>query len=164
MPQTVLLAGSVTYPQECVAGEASIYPGKLLQFGSSGTAGKLLLHAVAGGNAVSMWADVATTPDRSVTTEPVATAYDSGETVKWFIAHPGALIYAWVAASATAIVKGNLLVSDTAGNLKLYVPQASNEGGSATYTIQTQNVVAMAAEDKDNSAVGTAARIRVYAV
>jgi hypothetical protein len=162
MPQTVVLAGTVTYPQEVLAGEAGIMPGHLVTFGSSGTAGKLLKHATAAGNSGKLFADVNTTPDRSVTTEPVATAYASGEQMKWFMACPGAEVYAWVPASASAIIKGDMLVSNGDGTLKLYVPQASNEGGSATYTIQTNNVVAIAAEAKDNSAVGAAARIRVY--
>ncbi len=164
MPQTVLLAGHPFIPQTCLAGEASITPGMLLTFGSGGTAGKLLKHATAAGNAIPMFALENQTPDRSVATVPIDTAYASGESMKWMICRRGDEVYAWVPASATAIIKGNFLVSNGDGTLKLYVPQTSNEGGSATYTIQTNPVVAMAAEAVDNSAVGTPSRIRVHAV
>ena len=164
MPHTIVLAGKVTYPQEALAGETAIKPGMLLTFGSAGTANKLIKHATANGNAVPMFADVATTPQRG-STEAIDVAYDSGETVKWFIATPGAEVYALVPASAAAIIKGNLLTSNGDGTLKLYAAQASNEGGSATYTIQVAAPVAMAAEAVDNSSnTAGPVRIRVYAL
>ncbi len=165
MPQAVVLAGRTFYPQEKLAGETGIFPGMLLTFGSSGTANKLLRHATAGGDAVPMFADINTTPDRSVTTEPVATAYGSGESVKWFIAERGTEVYAWVPASASAIIVGNMLMSNGDGTLKLYAAQTVTEAGTATaYTIKVAAPVAMAAESLDNSAVATASRIRVYAI
>jgi hypothetical protein len=160
---TIVLAGQPIYPQEALAGEA-ITPGHLVTFGSGGTANKLIKHATAAGNAAAMFAVENTTPDRSVTTAPIDTPYASGETVKWVMARPGSEIYAWVPASATAVIKGSFLTSNGDGTLRLSVPQASNEGGTATYTIQTRAIVAIAAEAVDNSAGGSAARLRVYVV
>ena len=119
----------------------------------------------AGGEAVPMFADVNVTPDRSVSTVPVATAYASGESVKWLMARPGDLLLAWVPASASAIIKGNMLMSNGDGTLKLFVAQTVTEAGTATaYTVKVNPIVAMAAEAVDNSAVGTPSRIKVYAV
>jgi hypothetical protein len=164
LPHTILLAGTATYPQEVLAGEADIKPGMLVTFGTGGDAGRLIKHATANGNAAAMFADVNTTPQRG-TTEAIDVVYNDGETVKWFMPHRGAEVYAFVPAEAAAIVKGNLLVSNGDGTLKIFAAQASNEGGSATYTIQVQAPVAVAAEAIDNS-TNTAGpvRIRVYAL
>lgn len=161
-PNTVLLAGqSVFRPQEAIASEA-ITPGHLVEFVlSGGDAGQLKRHATANGNAAPYFAFENLTPDRSVATAPIDTPYADGETMRWF---DGRMceVYAWLPANASAIVKGDYLVSNGDGTLRKYTAQASNEGGTATYTIQTRAVVAVAAEAVNNSANGTAVRIRVY--
>jgi len=164
MPNTVLLAGQPSIPQERVAAAAGILPGHLLEFGSGGNAGKLQVHATASGEAAPWFARESLTPDRSSASAPVDVAYQAGETVRWMQARPGDLIYALVPQSAAAIVTGDELVSNGDGTLKKYTAQASNESGTATYTISTNCVVARAAESVNNSAGATAARIRVYAV
>lgn len=164
MPNIILLAGTVTYPQEVLAGDADIKPGMLVTFGTGGDAGRLIKHGTASGNAAPMFADVNTTPQQG-STAPIDVVYNDGETMKWFIAHPGAEVYALVPASASAIIKGNFLTSNGDGMLKLYAAQASNEGGSATYTIQVKAPVAIAAEAVDNSAnTAGPVRIRVYTI
>lgn len=164
MPNTILLAGSATRPQEALAGAAGIKPGHLVTFGSGGTANKLILHGTSGGNTAPMFADVNTTPQQG-SIAPIDVAYDSGETVKWFMPHAGALIYAFVPASASAVIKGNFLTSNGDGTLRLYVPQASNEAGTATYTVSVNAPVAIAAEAVDNSSnTAGPVRIRVYAI
>jgi hypothetical protein len=153
MPQTILLAGQPFKAQERLAGETNILPGHLLKFGSGGTANRLLKHSTAAGVATAMFALENKMPDRSVATVPIDTPYASGETVQWIIARPGDEIYAWVPASAAAIIAGQELVSNGDGTLRLQLT------GTATHS-----VVAMAAEAVDNSAGGTPARIRVHAI
>jgi len=151
-------------PQERVAAAAGILPGHLVEFGSGGAAGKLQVHATVAGEAAPWFAREMLTPDRSSASAPIDVAYQSGETVRWIQARKGDLIYALVPQSAAAIVTGDELVSNGDGTLKKYAAQASNEAGTATYTIATNCVVARAAESVNNSAGATPARIRVYAL
>lgn len=162
-PNTILLAGTPFKPQEKAASEA-ITPGHLVEFvPSGGSAGLLRKHATASGNAQPMFAIESLTPDRTVTTAPIDTPYAVNETVRWIFAQQCEVL-AWVPASAAAIKTGDSLVSNGDGTLKKGAAQAVNEGGSATYTIFTEAVVAIAAENVDNSGGGTPARIRVYGV
>jgi len=156
-PHTILLSGSPIYPQEKVASE-SITPGHLVEFVlAGGDAGQLRRHAVAGGNAAPAFAFQSLTPDRTVATEAIDTPYADGETMRWIIARPGDMVYAWLPASAAAIVTGNKLISNGDGTLKI--------AGTTAATEATSNaVVAEAAEAVNNSAGGTPVRIRVRAL
>lgn len=166
MPHTVMLTGHYNYPPERVSSEA-ITPGHLVEIvPSGGSAGKLRKHATAAGDAMSMFAVESLIPSLANSqTEPIDLAYASADSVRYVIGEAGAEVYAWVPASATAIKDGDQLVSNGDGTLKKYVPQATDQAGSGTYTIQVASVVARAAEDLDNSANSvTAARIRVRCV
>jgi hypothetical protein len=165
MPEIIVLAGQPNYPPEKIAA-AAITPGHLVEVvPSGGDAGQLRVHATAAGDAAPYFAIQSLVPSLSTSqTHQIDLAYADGDSVSWVIGHTGDMIYAWVPASATAIKDGDQLVSNGDGTLKKYVAQASNEGGSATYTIQQASVVARAAEDKDNSGGGSAARIRVRVV
>lgn len=164
MSEAIILAGDPVYVQEGLASEA-ITPGHLVDYVlSGGDTGQFRKHPTASGNAAPMFAVESMTPDRSVATTAVDTPYADGETMRVAMCRPGDLVYAWVPASASAIVKGNFLVSNGDGTLKILAAQATNEGGSATYTIQTRQIVAIADQALDNSAVGTASRIKVRVI
>lgn len=161
---TIVLAGTVIYPQEKMASEA-ILPGHLVEFvPSGGDAGQLRKHTNASFNAAPAFAVENQTPDRSVATAAIDTPYADGETVRWCIAQPGALLYALIPAAAAAIVVGDYLESADGGMLQKHTPQAVNEGGSATVTVYGNSIVAMAAEAVDNSGGGTAVRLRCWAL
>ena len=164
MPNTILLAGTPFIPQEKVASEP-ITPGHLVEFVlSGGDAGQLRRHATANGNANPYFAIENLTPDRTVATAPIDTPYADGESMRWISASK-CEVYAWVPANAAAIVAGDNLASNGDGTLKkAAAAQAVNEGGTATYTLFTRAIVAVAAEAVNNSANGSAARIRVYPV
>jgi hypothetical protein len=157
MPSNIIvLAGAPIYPEEKLAGAAGILPGMLLMFGSGGTAGRLVVHGTASGNAVTMFALENKTPDRSVATVPIETPYSSGESMHWCIARPGDEIYALLPANAVAVIMGSNLTSNGDGTLKLFAaPATANDPNS---------IVAIAAEALDNSAVAARARIRVWVV
>jgi len=160
-PHTVLLAGNPQYPQQAQAA-AAITPGHLVELTSTGTIQK---HSTASGNALPAFALENVTPDRTVATQAIDTPYAVGETVKWMVARPGELVYAWLPISAAAIVTGDFLVSNGDGSLKKGANQAVNESGSATYTVFARAIVAQAAESVNNSAnTTTAVRIRVRVV
>lgn len=165
MPQTIVLTGIPEYPPEKIGSEA-ITPGHLVEIvPSGGDAGQLRKHATASGDAAPYFALESLVPSLSNSqTAPIDLAYATDSSVRWAIGRNGNMFYAWVPASATAIKDGDELTSNGDGTLKKYVAQATNEGGTATYTIAVRAVVARAAEDVDNSGGGSAARIRVRVV
>lgn len=165
MPGCIVLAGCPNYPPEKIASEA-ITPGHLVEIvPSGGDAGKLRKHATAAGDAAPYFAAESLVPSLANSqTAPIDLAYATSSVARWVIGQSGDEIYAWVPASATAIKDGDQLTSNGDGTLKKYAAQASNEGGTATYTIQARAVVARAAEDLDNSGGGSAARIRVRVI
>src|ERR1043166_898480 len=101
-PHCILLAGNPQFPQELPC-SAAITPGHLVEI----NAGLLRKHATADGNASPAFAREELTPNRTVTTQAIDTPYPSGDTVQWMICRPGDLVYAWVPASAAAIVAGD---------------------------------------------------------
>lgn len=143
-PNTVLLAGQRFTPQEKNAAEA-ITPGHLVTFNGSGL---LIKHATAGGAASPWFALESLTPDRGSALLPIEVPYAIGETVRWFDGRDCEVL-AIVAAAAPAIITGDQLTSAGNGTLKK---------GNGT----TDVVIARAAESIDNSAGGTAVRIRIY--
>jgi hypothetical protein len=147
-PHTILLAGNPQRPQELPC-SAAITPGHLVEISS----GQLRKHATADGNASPAFALEQLTPDRTVATAAIDTPYPSGDTVQWAIGRPGDLFYAWVPASAAAIVAGDFLASNGDGTLHKAV----------TGSTFLEAIVATAAEAVNNSAGGTPARIRVRA-
>jgi hypothetical protein len=128
--------------------------------------GLLRKHATAGGDAMAMFAVESLIPSLANSqTLPIDLAYASADSVRYVIGETGTEVYAWVPASAAAIVEGDQLVSNGDGTLKKYTAQATDQAGSGTYTIQVAGVVARAAEAVNNSANSvTAVRIRVRCV
>jgi len=162
MPGQIVLSGNPTYPPEIVAA-AAITPGHLVEFvPSGGDAGQLRVHATSGGNAVPMFALESLVPSiANSTTAPIDIAYADGDSVRWAIGKSGDVFYGWVPASAAALKRGDRMVSNGDGTLIKYTAQATNEGGTATYTIQAYAGGFIADEDKDNSAGGAAVRCRI---
>lgn len=149
-PHCILLAGNPQYPSQALAA-AAITPGHLVEIVSGGGIRK---HGTVDGNAMPAFALENVTPDRTVATQAIDTPYSTGETVKWMIARPGDLVWAWVPASAAAIVAGDFLASNGDGTLHKAVT-------GATFV---ECLPAQAAEAINNSAVGTPSRIRVRAL
>lgn len=149
-PHTILLSGNPQYFQEAPSSEA-ITPGHLVELASTGLLRK---HSTSNGNAESFFAIEEKTPNRAVATQAIDTPYPSGDTVQWIGARKGDMVYAWVPASAAAIVIGDYLASNGDGTLHKAVT-----GGTFLTAI-----VAQAASAIDNSAVGVPARIKVRAV
>lgn len=147
-PKTVLLKGD-PIRKEGVAAEA-ITPGHLLAFDS---AGKLIKHATAGGNAQPMFA-----LEEDFIGDGITTDYAADDQVQYIVGRPGDEVYALLTTSQT-IKKGDPLESTNDGTLKKHTAQAVAEGGSATYTVYTNAIVGYAAEDKTTTA--SVARIRV---
>lgn len=167
MPNVIVLSpiAHVNYPPEVIA-SAAITPGMLVEFvPSGGDAGQLRAHATANGNAAPMFACESLVPSiANSQTNPIDLAYADGDSVRWVFARGGDVINAILPASATAVVRGSFLVSNGDGRLRLYVPQATNEGGTATYTTQVCSPIAIADEAVDNSAGGTPVRCRVRVI
>lgn len=141
--------------KEANAGGA-ITPGHLL---NRNTAGSFVVHAAAGGNASPIFA-----MEKDYVGKEISVAYASGERVQALYAAPGDEVYALVPASAAAIVVGDFLESNGDGTLKKYVARTVAEGGAASYEVFDRRIVARAIEAVDNSAGGSAARIRVEVV
>jgi hypothetical protein len=153
-PHVILLSGNPIYPQEKIAAEAFL-PGHLLEIvPSGGDAGQLRKHTTASGNAMKAFANVSLTPDAGVATEAIDTPWADGETVRWLIGRSGDMVYALLPAAAAAVVDGSPLVSNGDGTLKIAAAAAAT---GAT----VEGVVGYAAEAVDNSAGGTAVRVRV---
>lgn len=151
MPNTILLKGEGIQKERAAGG--TITPGHLVTLNSSNA---VVVHATASGDVFPAFA----LEDEDVGKD-LNTNYTSGQNVRYLIPERGSEIYALVPASASAIVIGDLLCSNGDGTLKKYAAQATNEGGSGTYTIQTAGIVARALEAVDNSGGGSPARIKV---
>ncbi len=152
MANTIVLKGDPVY-KEAVANGA-ITPGHLLQFNSND---KIEVHGTAKGNAQPMFAI-----EEAVIGDDIDDAYAADDTVLYVVARPGDEINALLK-NGENVAKGDFLESAGDGTLQKHTAIAANEGGSATYTIYTRGIVAMAMEDLNNT-TGSAARIRVEAM
>lgn len=144
MSNTILLKGDGVF-KEATAGGA-ITPGMFLIRNSSN---QVVVHATAAGNIFPLIA----LEEEDFGAE-ISDAYGSGDRVRMVVPQPGSEIYALVAAAAAAIVVGDLLESDGAGMLRKYTAPAAAAGN-------VRGIVARALEAVDNSAGGSAARIKV---
>lgn len=150
-PKTILLKGEGLYKEASAGG--NITPGHLINRTSTGT---FVVHATAGGNVLPMFA-----MENELEGEEITDAYAATERVVGVIPQRGAEVYAFIEANGAAVVIGDLLESAGNGTLQKHTAQVVNEGGAATYTAYSAPVVGRALEALDNSANGTAARIRV---
>ena len=152
MSNTILLKGRGIRKEAAAGG--TITPGDLLNIDSTG---KLIRHASAAMRAAPLFA----VESEGLNNEPqtaggINNDYVSGDFVQAEYLYCGCEVYALVAASASAIVIGNMLESDGAGGLRLLTNFTDAEidsiGGGA---------IAQALEAVDNSGGGARARIKV---
>ena len=108
MSKTIVLDGYVT-PKEATAA-AALSPGHLIKLNN---AGKVLKHATAGGTLSPSFA-----VEYEYDTSDIATAYATGDRVRYVVATTGARIKGKLAASAAAIVIGDYLESAGDGTLR----------------------------------------------
>lgn len=148
--------------REGVAGGA-ITPGHLVKLNS---AGAVIAHNVAGGDAVPLFAR-----ENELAGKGIDTAYASNERVFYEALFSGCEVNALVAPSAAAIVVGDLLVSDGAGGLRkrTAVPDAGASPNQTTINAAVaaaaQKTIAIALQAVDNSANAvTSARILVEVI
>lgn len=150
MPNKTKLKGS-PIRKEGKAGGA-ITPGHLVDYDVNGD---IVVHASAGQNAVPTFA-----AEQDYIGGDIEKAYASSDQVAYNFYKQGEEVYAFLAASEN-VAKGSLLESAGDGSLQVHSPQAVDEGGTATYTVYNNAVVGRALEDVDNSAGGSAVRIKV---
>ena len=146
MPNTIVLKGS-GINKERLSAAAGILPGDLLDLD---TAGKVIVHAGAGLTAQKMFAI-----ENEVVGKDIDAAYASGDNVLYSVLPPGAEVYAFVAASAVAVVIGDTMESAGDGTLRKQTTD------TATDDTQRNSAVAIAIEAVDNSGGGSEARIKV---
>ncbi len=144
--RTILLKGD-GQRFEALAAAGTIKPGHLVALNSSG---QVAIHAAAGKSAARMFA-----LENDLKGDTIDDAYASGNVVQYIQAFPGAEIYAWVAASAAAIVIGDQVESDGAGGVRKVATDTATDQGEREATI------GVAVEAVDNSAGGTAVRLRI---
>lgn len=172
---TIVIKGRGLRKEALAAG--AITPGHLVKYNS---AGKFVVQATASGVVAKRFA-----VEQELAGTDIDTAYASGDTVFAEVVQSGSEVYALVAASAAAIVVGDLLVSAGDGTLKKAVDLTAAAGTAVTTGIiadvgasPTQTTInngfatvaalgnyagaiAVALEAVDNSGGGTAARILV---
>lgn len=143
-PKTVLLKGKFSYRQG--KANAAITPGMLIEQMSSGN---LRAHATAGGVKPAPYF----AREEEYVGSGIDTAYAANDSLPYVVAHPGAQVYAIVAAGADAIVIGDLLESDgTGGVRKCAAYLTDNSGGTANTTIQAVGGTYTEAEVENNIA------------
>lgn len=152
-PKTIVLKGD-PIRKERQAAEA-LTPGELLDVDASS---KLIPHGNAGQNAAAIFC-----LEEDFVGDDIDTDYAADDTVQYGFFRQGDEVYAWLAAGEN-VADGDELESDGAGALQAHTPQAVDEGGTATYTIYANAIVARAIEDKDNSGGTTRVRVKVEIV
>lgn len=136
-PNTILLKG--TRNQEEYRAGGAIMPGHLIKKTSTGT---VVVHSTAAGYAQRLFA-----LEMDLVGRNIDTAYAADELVTTQAAAPNDVIYGWLAAGVNA-PNGITLVSNGDGAMKLV-------------TGSEKEPVAYADETVDNSAGGSAVRIRI---
>lgn len=144
-PKTIILKGHGIRKEGVASG--AITPGHLIEFGG---ANDLQVHGTAAGNARKAFA-----VENDLIGDGIDDAYALGDQVQYNVFQTGEEVYALVAAAATAIPKGAALESAGDGTVRIQTTDA------ATDDTQRDSVVGYALEAVDNSAGGSAARIRI---
>lgn len=137
MSNTILLKGSPLRKEAQAA--AAITPGHLVELKSTG---KIGVHATAGGYAMKAFA-----VENEVFGNGVDVAYAADDNVLYGVFKNGEEVYALIPAAAAAIVVGDFLTSNGDGTLK-----------KATSTDQR---LFQSLEAVDNSAGGSAVRLKI---
>lgn len=105
---TILLKGPAIHEE--YPASAALKPGHLLELLSTG---KVQKHSTSGGTAEKMFAK-----EDALQGNTITTAYAADDVVSCVIASPGTTVQGRLAANATAVVKGDMLVSAGDGTLK----------------------------------------------
>lgn len=151
---TILLRGDLNQRPEEARAAGTITPGMLLDHATTaltqpGESPRVKAHSVAGGSAERLFAlensyvgGTLTSDGEGLTGGTIDDDYATGDTVLLFLARPGDVIYAIIAAGADAITLADRLASDGAGGFKkasgsdirLAVPMDAldNSGSTAT--------------------------------
>ena len=148
-PKVILLEGSALFHTGVAL--AAITPGHLVVRGATGIG----LHSSAGGNAQPLFADF-----QDYVGKGIDTACAVSDMIPFMRPQAGAVVYALVAAGASAITDGDALESDGLGGLRKHTPISIVESGSATKSIYADTIVAYARETVDNSGGSAAVRIK----
>ena len=148
-PKVILLEGSAL--SHTGVATVAITPGMLVSRGAAG----ISKHSTAGGNAQPLFADFQDYVGKGITT-----ACAVSDLIPFMRPQAGAVVYAYVAAAASAITDGDPLESDGLGGLRKHTPVSVVESGSATKPIYADVIVAYARESVDNSAGAAYTRIR----
>lgn len=156
MTSKIILKGDPLY-KEAKAGEAGITPGMLLELDA---AGDVVSHINAGQDQTRKYA----IENRDIG-EGIDDNYADNDEVHYVVARPGDEIYALLSAGNDAAI-GAELESDGAGALQLHTPVSIVESGTATKSVYTTAIAAVAIEavDNDPGTGGAAVRIRVEVV
>lgn len=154
-PRAVILVGKEQARVREGIAAGTITPGMLLAIDS---AGKYVAHNVAGGVANLIFADMADYVGKGIDDNYVA-----NDNVFAWIVNKGAEINTLVAASAAAIVVGDLVESNGAGGVRKATP-ASQSGTTPFAVVPAGHVVGIALTAVDNSGGGTPARIQILTV
>lgn len=145
MAKGIILVGTPKIKEADASG--AITPGHLLERSS---ATEFAVHASAGQNAAPLFA-----VEAGFLGDDIDEAYADGERVYAHFAQPGDEVYALVAAAAPAIAVDDYLESAGDGTVRKVVASA------ATAESARASIIGRAIEAVDNSAGGTAVRIRV---
>lgn len=140
-------AGQSIHKEALAAAATTIKPGMLLEELAAGTVQE---HSTAAANAQKLFALTDLTLAATVDD-----AYAVASTVRYGAFRSGQEVYTWVAASAIAIVIGDVLESAGDGTVRKATADA------ATDTAQRDATVGYAIEAVDNSGGGAIARIKI---
>lgn len=142
MPNTIIVEGHAKGKYDEGRAAGAIKPGHMLKRDSSLA---LVVHATAGG-----FGEMMVAIEDALQGKLITDAYASGDLVRYYQPRSGEKFMARLAAGATAVVKGDLLISSGDGTLK-------KTTGSPT------QLYAVAEESVDNSAGGSEVFIKVRA-
>lgn len=158
MAKQIILKGDPLY-KEARAAEADIRPGMLLELDS---AGEVVSHINAGQDATPKFA----IENRDVG-DDIDVLYADDANVHYVVARPGDEINALlVAGTGGDAAIGDEMESDGNGALQVHTPISIVESGSATKSIYTRAIVAVAIEavNNDPGSGGIAVRLKVEVV
>lgn len=151
--RAVILKGRGVRLELVAAG--TITPGHLIAVDSNG---KYAVHGTAKGAAAPIFADI-----RDYEGKGIDDNYSANDFVQGEIVTSGAEVNALVAASASAIAKGDLL--ESAGDGTLRKRTADSQSGTTPFAVTVGGVaIAVALEAVDNSAGATPVRIRALII
>lgn len=144
--KTIPLSGQYVRQDRRVAA-ATLTPGELVEIDADD---KWAAHSSAGGNAMPAFV-----LENELAGEGIDTDISADDQAPVGIFNTGAIVLAKLDSSSSNIVAGDPLESAGNGALKKHTPQAVDEGSTATYNINTDQIVAYAMDDETSPGSGT---------